>query len=238
MKILIIVPCYNEQASLPKLLTDLQNLELPAKYELSVAVINDCSKDKTAEIARSSYATLINLPVNLGIGGAVQSGLKYAMQNNFDLAVQIDGDGQHPPKELLKLIACYEQTNANLVIGSRFIDKEGFQSSFMRRGGITYFRYLNKILTGKKIYDSTSGFRLFDRQAIRLCAGYYPDDYPEPESLIFFSKAGLAIKEIAVIMEERKGGQSSIRHFASVFYCLKVTLAMLFSSVRKPDLVC
>ena len=238
MNILVIVPCYNEQASLPQLLADLDGLDLPKKYKVSVAIINDCSIDKTKEIAEKSSATLINLPVNLGIGGAVQSGLKYAMQNNFDLAVQIDGDGQHPPKELAKLIACYENTGANLVIGSRFIEKEGFQSSFPRRTGITYFRYLNKFLTGEKIYDSTSGFRLFDRQAIRLCAGYYPDDYPEPESLIFFSKAGLTIKETSVIMEERNGGQSSIRHFASVFYCLKVTLAMLFSSVRKPNLVC
>ena len=106
----------------------------------------------------------------------------------------------------------------------------------MRRSGITWFRYLNKLLTGEKIYDSTSGFRLFDKRAIRLCAGYYPDDYPEPESLIVFAKAGLNVKETAVIMAERNGGQSSIRHFASVFYCLKVTLAMLFSSVRKPQL--
>jgi len=124
------------------------------------------------------------------------------------------------------------------VIGSRFIEKEGFQSSFARRTGITYFRYLNKFLTGEKIYDSTSGFRLFDRQAIRLCAGYYPDDYPEPESLIVFAKAGLSVRETSVVMTERNGGQSSIRHFASIFYCLKVTLAMLFSSVRKPNYVC
>ena len=238
MNILVIVPCYNEQASLPQLLADLDGLDLPEKYKVSVAVINDCSVDKTKEIAEKSSAILINLPVNLGIGGAVQSGLKYALQNNFDLAVQIDGDGQHPPKELAKLIACYENTGANLVIGSRFIGKEGFQSSFARRTGITYFRYLNKFLTGEKIYDSTSGFRLFDRQAIRLCAGYYPDDYPEPESLIVFAKAGLSVKETSVVMTERNGGQSSIRHFASVFYCLKVTLAMLFSSVRKPNYVC
>jgi len=238
MKILVIVPCYNEQASLPKLLSDLDSLELSEKYKLTVAIVNDCSVDKTKEIAERSSATLINLPVNLGIGGAVQSGLKFALKNNFDLAVQIDGDGQHPPKELAKLLACYESTGANLVIGSRFIEREGFQSSYMRRTGITYFRHLNKILTGKKIYDSTSGFRLFDRNAIRLCAGYYPDDYPEPESLIVLSKAGLSVKETSVVMSERNGGQSSIRHFSSVFYCLKVTLAMLFSAVRKPNFVC
>ena len=233
VKILVIIPCFNEQVSLPQLLTDLQMIDLPQKYQLEVAVINDCSKDKTKEVAKNSYAKLIDLPVNLGIGGAVQSGLKYALQNNFDLAVQMDGDGQHPPKELIKLLNCQENMNANLVIGSRFIEKEGFQSSFMRRLGVSYFHWLNKLFTGKNIYDSTSGFRLFDRKAIALGANYYPDDYPEPESLVVFSKAGLSILETPVIMSARNGGKSSIRNFSSLYYCVKVTMAMFYSSIRK-----
>jgi glycosyltransferase involved in cell wall biosynthesis len=234
MNILIIIPCFNEQTSLPKLIADLDKLQLPQKYNLGVCVINDCSTDDTRNVAKKLNVALIDLPVNLGIGGAVQSGLKYALLNNYDLAVQMDGDGQHPPAELQKMIACYEQTSANLVIGSRFIVKEGFQSSFLRRLGITYFHWLNKFFTGKSIYDSTSGFRLFDRKAIQLSARYYPDDYPEPESLVFFSKAGLTIKETPVIMAHRVGGQSSIRSFTSFYYCVKVTLAMFFSFIRKP----
>lgn len=235
MKLLIIVPCFNEQVSLPQLLADLNMVKLPEKYEIDVAVVNDCSADKTRDIALSNNVKLIDLPVNLGIGGAVQSGLKYALQNNFDLAVQMDGDGQHPPKELVKLLTCFEETNANLVIGSRFIVKEGFQSTFMRRTGVSYFHWLNRIFTGKSIYDSTSGFRLFDKKAIELGAAYYPDDYPEPESLVVFAKAGLTIAETPVSMLERNGGESSIGSFASIYYCLKVTMAMFYSSIRKPQ---
>lgn len=233
MNILIIIPCFNEQASLPRLISDLDSLKLPAKYNVSLCVVNDYSTDDTRQVAKNLNVILIDLPVNLGIGGAVQSGLKYALQHNFDLAVQMDGDGQHPPAELQKMIDCYEKTGANLVIGSRFIEKEGFQSSFLRRLGITYFHWLNKFFTGKSIYDSTSGFRLFDKKAIKLSARYYPDDYPEPESLVFFSKAGLAIHETPVIMVHRSQGQSSIRSFTSFYYCVKVTLAMFFSFIRK-----
>lgn len=227
------VPCFNEQFSLPRLLTDLFAIQLPEKYAMSVAVINDCSRDDTAKIALARKVILLDLPVNLGIGGAVQSGLKYAFRNDFDLAVQMDGDGQHPPKELIKLLNCREASGANLVIGSRYIEKEGFQSTFFRRMGIAYFHRLNKFFTGINIYDSTSGFRLFDKKAIALGSYYYPDDYPEPESLVVFSRAGLTVRETPVIMVHRSGGKSSIRNFASLYYCVKVSLAMFFSSVRK-----
>jgi glycosyltransferase involved in cell wall biosynthesis len=233
-QLLIIIPCYNEQAALPLLLAILNNVSIPG-YVLTPLVINDCSTDDTYAIAKQHNVKVIDLPINLGIGGAVQSGLLYASQYNYDLAVQMDGDGQHPPKELYKLVDLYENTNANLVIGSRFIEKDGFQSSFTRRLGIGYFHWLNKVFTGLHIYDSTSGFRLFDRKAIELAAAYYPDEYPEPESLVYFAKAGLSIKETPVIMASRMGGQSSIRNFASLYYCIKVTLAMFFSAIRKPQ---
>ncbi len=231
--ILIIVPCYNEQISLPQFLNDLGSLGLPETYQVSVSVINDCSTDDTAAAAKKSGAKLIDLPINLGIGGAVQSGLKYALLNDFDLAVQMDGDGQHPAAELKKLVACYEQSGANMIIGSRFIEKQGFQSTFARRMGIAYFHWLNRLFTGKSIYDSTSGFRLFDRKAIRIAANHYPDDFPEPESLVIFAKAGLSVCETPVIMSHRTGGKSSIRNFTSLYYCIKVTLAMFFSFIRK-----
>ncbi|HVW13484.1 MAG TPA: glycosyltransferase family 2 protein [Mucilaginibacter sp.] len=233
-KVLIVIPCYNEEASLPALLPELLSTNLPNGYQMEALIVNDCSKDNTSTVAKKYKATVIDLPVNLGIGGAVQTGIRYALENSFDLAIQLDGDGQHPPKELPKLINHHLQTGANIVIGSRFLEKEGFQSSFARRMGIKYFHWLNRLMTGLSIYDSTSGFRLFDRKATQLAAANYPDEYPEPESLVVFSKAGLKISEVAVVMAARQGGQSSIRSFGSLYYCFKVTLAMFFSFIRKP----
>jgi len=232
-KVLIIIPCYNEEAALPSLLEELKRLILPEAYELTLLVVNDCSKDNTIAVAKSYEVKVLDLINNLGIGGAVQSGLKYAKQNNFDIAIQLDGDGQHPPSEIIKQLTAYEAQSADVVIGSRFIENEGFQSSFMRRMGINYFFNLNKLLTGNKIYDSTSGFRLLGRKAIELAALNYPDDYPEPESLIIFSKAGLKIIETPVVMSHRLGGTSSISNLSSIYYCVKVTISMLFSFIRK-----
>ncbi len=234
-KVLIVIPCYNEEASLPSLLPELLSTVLPNGYQLEALIVNDCSKDNTSDVAKKYKAMVIDLPVNLGIGGAVQTGIRYALEQGFDIAIQLDGDGQHPPKELPKLISHHIETGANVVIGSRFLEKEGFQSSFARRLGIKYFHWVNRLMTGLQIYDSTSGFRLFDRKAIEMAAFNYPDEYPEPESLVVFSKAGLKIAEVAVIMEARQGGQSSIRSFGSLYYCFKVSLAMLFSFIRKPS---
>jgi|SRR6185312_8606986 glycosyltransferase involved in cell wall biosynthesis len=232
-KVLIIVPCFNEEASLPFVLQEINKIELPDNYNLNILVVNDCSVDGTKTVAEAAGVLLLDLPVNLGIGGAVQSGMVYALENNYDIAVQMDGDGQHPPDQFIKLINYHESTDANVVIGSRFIENEGYQSSFFRRLGIGYFYCLNYLFTGKRIYDSTSGYRLFDRTAINIGAKCYPDDYPEPESLVLFSKAGLTIKEVPVIMHHRYGGQSSIRNFASLYYCIKVSIAMFFSFIRK-----
>ena len=232
-KVLIVIPCYNEEDSLPLVLQKLELLQLPEGYHLEVLVINDCSKDNTLQIAKIFQANVIDLPVNLGIGGAVQTGIIYARDNGFDIAVQMDGDGQHPAAELEKMLAAREETKANIVIGSRFLQNEGFQSSFARRLGISYFHWLNRLLTGMHIYDSTSGFRLFDRAAIEIAAAHYPDEYPEPESLVTFSKAGLKIVEVPVVMSARLTGKSSINSFGSLYYCIKVSLAMLFSFIRK-----
>jgi len=230
-RVLIIIPCFNEEASIAQLLTELLSLELP--YTLDIAVVNDCSTDNTLSIVHQFKVIVLNLPVNLGIGGAVQTGYKYAHRHDYDLAVQMDGDGQHPPTELAKLLAHHEKTQANVIIGSRFISKEGFQSSRLRRSGIAYFHRLNRLFTGKHILDITSGFRLFDKKAISIAAENYPDEYPEPESLVAFAKAGLSIQEIAVVMKKRQGGQSSIRSFASIYYMIKVSIAMFFAYVRK-----
>lgn len=230
-KLLVVVPCYNEEASIAKLLTELLNLKLP--YDLNIAVVNDCSTDNTLLVVKQFNVIVLNLPVNLGIGGAVQTGYKYAHRNNYDLAVQMDGDGQHPPTELIKLLTQQEKTQANIVIGSRFILKEGFQSSLLRRSGIAYFYRLNQLFTGKRILDITSGFRLFDKKAISIAANHYPDEYPEPESLVTFAKAGLQIEETPVVMKSRQGGQSSIRSLSTIYYMVKVSIAMFFAYIRK-----
>ncbi|WP_379088611.1 glycosyltransferase family 2 protein [Pedobacter sp. UC225_65] len=234
-KVLIVIPCYNEEVALPLLLQELKQLELPEEYALTTLVVNDCSKDKTVEVARNHHTKVLDLPNNLGIGGAVQSGFKYAKINDFDMAIQLDGDGQHPPCEIIKLLNANAEFGADVVIGSRFLANEGFQSSFMRRMGIKYFYRLNQLLTGNNIYDSTSGFRLLGRKAITIAAENYPDDYPEPESLVIFSRARLKIKEVPVVMSHRLGGTSSIGNFSSVYYCIKVTISMLFSFIRKPQ---
>lgn len=229
--LLVIVPCFNEAAALPGLLNRLRQLTLPG-YILSIAVVNDASADNTALIARQEGVIVLDLPVNLGIGGAMQTGFRYAAANNFDFAMQVDGDGQHPPAEIIKLLTCHEKNQPNVVIGSRFLEKEGFQSSVARRMGIRYFYWLNRMFTGNAIYDSTSGFRLLDRKALQIAAAYYPDEYPEPESLVVFSRSGLTVAETPVVMQERMGGQSSIRNFGTLYYCVKVTIAMFFSYIR------
>ncbi|WP_298391203.1 glycosyltransferase family 2 protein, partial [Hydrotalea sp.] len=172
-------------------------------------------------------------PMNLGIGGAVQTGIQYAYRNNYHYAIQLDGDGQHPPHQVPVLLAAQKQHNADVVIGSRFLGNgDGFQSSFIRRLGIRYFHWLNRIFTGNRIFDSTSGFRLLNQKAIALAAANYPDEYPEPESLILFAKAGCTIVEVSVKMRERQGGASSIGKTASVYYSLKVSLSMFFTFIR------
>lgn len=232
-RLLIVIPCYNEQEALPKLLTELAATELLSGFSSIPLVVNDCSKDATDVVARKNGATVLCLINNLGIGGAVQAGIKYAKANGFDYVLQMDGDGQHPPSQINRLLRAAVDTAADIVIGSRFLEKEGFQTSFTRRLGIRYFHWLNKLLTRKSIFDTTSGFRLLGKKAIELAAAYYPDDYPEPESLIFFSRAGLSVIEVPVIMRERQGGKSSISGFSSLYYMVKVSLGSILSYIRK-----
>ncbi len=197
-----------------------------------ILVVNDCSIDKTAIIAKAAGVRLLDLPVNCGIGGAMQTGFLYALENQFDFAMQIDGDGQHPPQEIPKLLNCENKYQPDMVIGSRFIEKIGYQSSILRRMGISYLSWVTKLFTGKRIWDATSGFRLYNKRAIQLVAANYPDEYPEPQSLIDFYKAGLSVKEVPVLMAERQGGQSSISSFNQVYYLFKVTFAMFFSYIK------
>lgn len=226
MRVLIIIPAYNEEKNLAVLLSELK-VSCP-NYDL--LVVNDCSKDNTAIIAKNYGVNIINLPVNLGIGGAVQTGYKYAYYNNYDIAVQVDGDGQHDPKYIDKLVK--EILNgSNLCIGSRFINKKGFQSSNARRLGIRFFSKLINIVSNEKVTDPTSGFRACDRQMIAYFARQYPRDYPEPETIVVAKRKNLRINEIPVIMNARKEGKSSISSIRSVYYMIKVTLATVIASI-------
>ena len=175
----------------------------------------------------------MDLPINLGIGGAVQTGYKYAWENGYDMAVQVDGDGQHDP-EFLELMAEYLETHqVDMVIGPRFIEKQGVQSSGMRRVGIRFFSGLIRLMTGKTITDPTSGLRMAGRNVIELFSKDYPRDYPEPESVVAILRKGLKVAEVPVIMREREGGVSSISMKKSVYYMVKVTLAILIERIRR-----
>ena len=229
MKKLIIIPAYNEQESIKKTVEDIMEKAPHFDY----IVINDCSTDKTKEICETEEFNVIHLPVNLGIGGAVQTGYLYAARNGYDIAVQVDGDGQHDPQFLSKMADYMEAEHADMVIGSRFIDKEGFQSSGARRVGIKYFTMLIKFLTGTKITDPTSGLRMVNREIIELFAEEYPKDYPEPESVVAILRRKKKVLEIPVIMRERSGGVSSISMKKSVYYMIKVSLAILIERIRK-----
>ncbi|WP_379135453.1 glycosyltransferase family 2 protein [Paenibacillus sp. sgz500958] len=229
MKILGIVPCYNEQDNIEALIQELSHYS----DLLDIVIINDHSTDSTSALCERANANVINLPCNLGIGGAVQTGYIYARQFNYDIAIQIDGDGQHDPKYIKDLIAPIIEGRADFVIGSRFINKEGFQSSFTRRMGIVYFTGLLRLLTRQKVSDPTSGFRACNKRIIDYFSRHYPTDYPEPESIMALSRNGYNIQEIPVRMRERGGGVSSIKAFRSLYYMVKVTLAIIIDFTRR-----
>ena len=231
MKIAVIIPCYNEEECVADVFNEIRSIKIPNCY-IEPVFINDCSKDNTLALLKSFNAKVLDLSVNLGIGGAVQTGFKYALLHDFDIAIQLDGDGQHPSDQIVNLITPIMANEADVVIGSRFLEKEGFQSTFARRLGINYFKFLNKFLVKKTITDNTSGFRAINNKALKEVCNYYPDEYPEPEAVILFSLNNLRIKEIPVVMRERIGGQSSISSFKSIYYMVKVSLAIIFIYLR------
>lgn len=229
MRKLIIIPAYNESSNIENTVLAIQQFA----PEFDYVIINDCSTDNTREICEKNHFNIVNLPINLGIGGAVQTGYQYGWKNGYDVAVQVDGDGQHDPRFLSKMADYLEENKLDMVIGSRFIEKEGFQSSGTRRIGIKYFTILIQLLTGVKITDPTSGLRMVNRDVMKIFASDYPKDYPEPESVVAILRQKKKVKEIAVIMKERQGGVSSISPKKSVYYMIKVTLAILIERIRK-----
>lgn len=228
MKTLIIIPAYNEEKCIKYAVESITALN---DCNIDYVVINDCSKDNTLQILKENHFNYINLPQNLGIGGAVQTGYKYAIQNNYDIAIQFDGDGQHNPNTIRKMIDEIENGN-NLVVASRFIDdNDGFKSTKTRRIGIKFLSKLIQLCTNKKIADPTSGFRACDSKVIKLFCKDYPTDYPEPDTIVKIIKKGYCVKEIPTVMNERMGGKSSIDAFKSIYYMIKVSLAILISNI-------
>lgn len=228
MKKIAIIPAYNERDSIVKTVSDLQKKAPDFDY----VIINDCSTDDTMDVCREHGLHVLNLPINLGIGGAVQTGYLYAYNNNYDLAVQFDGDGQHDAAYLEMMSRVLEEKQLDMVIGSRFIKKEGFQSSGLRRIGIRYFAFLTKFLFGKEITDATSGMRMCNRRVMELFIKEYPRDYPEPESVARLLRHKCRIEEVPVIMHERETGVSSISLKKSGYYMIKVSLAVLIERLR------
>lgn len=225
----MIVPAYNEENTIGSVVRRIQ--ALGEGYD--AIVVNDDSSDRTFSIAHQEGATVIDLPCNLGIGGAVQTGFLYALRNGYDACVQVDGDGQHPTEKIPYLLKTLFEEDLDVVIGSRFIEKTGYDISFMRRIGIGIISLFLKMFTGISVKDSTSGFRAINARATRLFANNYPQDYPEPESLIFAHKYGFKIKEVPAEMTNRLHGISSITPVKSGYYMIKVLLAMFIDLFKK-----
>ena len=229
MKKLVIIPAFNEEGNLEKTIRDIKENASAFDY----VIINDCSTDGTLAMCRRHGFSYLNLPVNLGIGGAVQTGYRYAYYHGYDIAVQFDGDGQHSASYLPEMAKQLEETESDMVIGSRYITKEGFQSSSLRRVGIRYFTLLIRILTGKKITDPTSGMRMINRKLMGKFTEEYPKDYPEPESVVTILSEGHRVTEMPVIMNERVEGSSSISLRNGVYYMVKVSFAMVIARMKR-----
>ncbi len=238
--VLVIIPAYNEEeciiSTIKKLEEDIDSFDYKDKIHFDYVVINDCSKDSTKSVLKDNKANFISLPLNLGIGGAVSCGYKYALKNNYDVAIQLDGDGQHDSAYLLDLTLPIYENAADIVIGSRFINKEGFQSSSARRMGIGILNFWIWFCSGQKVSDCTSGYRAVNKEYIKLYSSDYPIDYPEPEAIVRAKLNRARIKEIPVIMKERVSGKSSIRPIHSMYYMLKVSISIMICRLANKKL--
>ncbi len=223
MKTLVIIPCYNEEENIAFVLGRLKQ----AAPNVDYLVVNDCSTDGSARILSGGGYNYISLPVNLGIGGGVQSGYMYALENGYDIAVQMDGDGQHNPKYLNDVIGPVARGECDMCVGSRFITREGFQSGTARRVGIRMLSGLIRVLSGARVKDVTSGFRAVGRELLAFFATHYAQDYPEPEAVIAAVQNGFTVAEVPVVMEERKAGKSSISPIKGAYYMVKVGISLV-----------
>jgi glycosyltransferase involved in cell wall biosynthesis len=229
-RIVAVVPAWNESGAIGQVVDEIRAFD-PG---IAVVVVDDASTDDTAVVAEAHGARVLRLPFNVGIGGAVQTGFRYAVAQGYDIAVRLDGDGQHDAGELGKLLQPIEDGDANLVIGSRFVDATGsYRPPFARRVGIRVFARLVSLLGGQRVTDTTSGFIALDRVGIRLFSEEYPHDYPEVEATLIALRSGLRLVQVQVDMRERESGTSSITFVRSLYYIVKVMLAILVASLRR-----
>lgn len=235
MKVLIIIPAYNEELNIENTVSKIINYNKKSNNIIDYVVINDGSTDNTYQVCKENNYNVINLIHNLGIGGAVQTGYKYAYQNDYDIAIQFDGDGQHDENYIDNLVKEIEKGN-DLVIGSRFVaELSKFKSTGTRRLGIKILSLLIKICTGKRIYDPTSGFRAANKMVIKLFANNYPTEYPEPESTTILIRKKLKVSEIPVEMHEREHGKSSIKPLKSIYYMFSVSISIIITSIYREE---
>lgn len=233
MRLLVVIPALNEEQSLGALLQEFELAKSALPWGAEAVVIDDGSLDRTAQVAAAANVRVVKLCRNLGIGAAVQAGLRLAYREGFDAALQMDGDGQHPPQEIARLLARLNAPDCpDLVVGSRHITRRGYQATGARRAGQLWLIACLRALCGLKFTDPTSGFRIYGAAALRLFQEAYPDDFPEPESLAIASKCGLRVVEEPVEMRARQGGRSSINGLKSVYYMIKVTLAVVLAIAR------
>ena len=223
MQVCVVVPAYNEERSVGSVVNGL-HAELPSAY---VVVVDDGSIDGTADQAALAGATVVSLPVNLGIGGAVQTGYRYALRHGFRFAMQVDGDGQHDPAEASRVLEPVARGEADLALGSRWLDRGNYEATVSRRLGMHILSRLVRLRTGVAFTDTTSGFRALGPAALELFARSYPTDFPEVESIVLASQAGLRVMEVPVKMSQRKHGRSSIAGVRSAYYMARVALALL-----------
>ncbi len=225
---LLIIPAYNEAESIAEVIQSIRR----QSHWIDILVMNDGSTDETGAQAAAAGAEVLHLPYNVGIGASVQAGFLFAEQQDYEVVIRNDGDGQHAPEDIPAMLSALQQGDIDIVIGSRYLEKRGYTSSFARQLGSLILARLISTIIGQRITDPTSGFIVCNRRAIQLCAQIYPHDYPEPESIVILHRAGVRLREVPVKMKPRAGGQSSITLLRSGYYMLKVVLAILVGLLR------
>jgi hypothetical protein len=229
-RVLVILPAYDEAETIGEVISALRQ-EAP---DYGIVVIDDGSRDNTPAVVRQfAGVNLVQLPYNLGIGGAMQTGYKFALRNGYDIAVQCDSDGQHPVDRIKDLVTHVENGDADMIIGSRYVSNTGYTPSVTRRVGKSILSRLVDAIVGSGITDTTSGFRAVNRKVISIFARQYPEDYPEAEALVILHKSGLSAAEVPVEMRPRQGGRTSIRPPHAFYYMIKVALAIFIDLFRK-----
>jgi glycosyltransferase involved in cell wall biosynthesis len=237
IKAIVLIPCYNEEKNIRDVINNIHNFadfNTETDFAIDHIVINDSSNDKTLSVCKENNYDYLNLAVNLGIGGCVQTGYKYAYDRGYDIAIQHDGDGQHDPACFKNVIEPIISGQADIVIGSRFINNSGFQSTGLRRFGICFLSWIIRLCAGVKIHDVTSGYRAVNKRYIEYFARHYAQDFPEPESIVDATRYKAKIVEVPVIMHERKEGESSIGVLKSIYYMIKVSLSILLHRIITP----